>query len=104
MTLAESLTTRTESRDTEEQMPVISRFFGIVVYMHWRDHAPPHFHAKYQNQEISIEIESGRVVGQMGAKAVALVQEWRQEHRSELLANWLSAERKQTLRQIPPLE
>jgi len=27
-------------------VPVLSRFFGIVIYMHWRDHTPPHFHAK----------------------------------------------------------
>lgn len=26
-------------------MPVISRFFGIVIFMFWREHAPPHFHA-----------------------------------------------------------
>lgn len=25
-------------------MPEISRFLGIVVRMHYRDHAPPHFH------------------------------------------------------------
>jgi Domain of unknown function (DUF4160) len=85
-------------------MPVISRFFGIVVYMHWREHAPPHFHAKYQDQEISVEIESGVVTGHMGAKAVTLIQEWRHLHEAELLADWLSAQRKQSLRGIPPLE
>ena len=37
-------------------MPILSRFFGIVVYMYWRDHAPPHFHAKYQDQEITVDI------------------------------------------------
>ena len=25
-------------------MPEISRFFGIVVRMHFNDHEPPHFH------------------------------------------------------------
>lgn len=85
-------------------MPVISRFFGIVVYMHWREHAPPHFHAKYQDQEISVEIESGTVTGHMGAKALALIQEWRDIHKAELLADWRSAQQKQSLRRIPPLE
>lgn len=28
-------------------MPEISRFLGIVVYMYYKDHAPPHFHAEY---------------------------------------------------------
>ncbi len=37
-------------------MPVISRFFGIAVYMYWRDHAPAHFHARYQDDEVTVEI------------------------------------------------
>jgi hypothetical protein len=28
-------------------MPRISEFYGILVYMYYRDHAPPHFHAIY---------------------------------------------------------
>ena len=85
-------------------MPVISRFFGIVVYMYWREHAPPHFHANYQDQEISVEIETGNVTGHMGSKAVALIQEWRQAHKAELLANWKLAEQKRSLQRISPLE
>lgn len=44
-------------------MPELSRFYGIVVFMNYNDHAPPHFHARYQNQEVMIEIESGVVRG-----------------------------------------
>jgi len=29
-------------------MPAISQFFGIVIRMFWRQHAPPHFHALYE--------------------------------------------------------
>jgi hypothetical protein len=29
------------------KMPQISRFYGIVIYMYWGDHFPPHFHAHY---------------------------------------------------------
>lgn len=28
-------------------MPVISRFYGIVIKMYFNDHTPPHFHALY---------------------------------------------------------
>ncbi|MBL8447740.1 MAG: DUF4160 domain-containing protein [Zoogloeaceae bacterium] len=28
-------------------MPTISQFFGIIIQMFWREHAPPHFHALY---------------------------------------------------------
>jgi len=85
-------------------MPVISRFFGIVIFMFWREHAPPHFHAKYQDQEITVEIKSGRVAGQMVPKAVSLVQEWRESHRAELLEDWRLAEQKKSLKRIAPLE
>jgi hypothetical protein len=32
-------------------MPEISRFFGIVIYMNWREHPPMHFHAVYGEHE-----------------------------------------------------
>ena len=85
-------------------MPVICRFLGIVIYMYWREHAPPHFHAKYQDQEITVEIKTGQVVGHMVPKAVALVQEWRELHKAELLMDWRLAEQKKALHGIPPLE
>jgi Domain of unknown function (DUF4160) len=35
-------------------MPEISRFYGIIIYMYFKDHAPPHFHAKYNVFESEI--------------------------------------------------
>lgn len=35
-------------------MPEISRFFGIVIYMFYNEHFPPHFHAKYTEYEAVI--------------------------------------------------
>jgi hypothetical protein len=32
-------------------MPKVSEFLGIIILMHWRDHPPPHFHARYQDEE-----------------------------------------------------
>lgn len=37
-------------------MPTISQFFGIVIQMFWREHAPPHFHALYAEHEALIDI------------------------------------------------
>jgi hypothetical protein len=85
-------------------MPVISRFFGIVVFMNWTEHAPPHFHAKYGDDEIVVEIETGSVTGGMTRRAIRLVQEWREAHQAELLANWTLAEQRRPLNRIPPLE
>ena len=44
-------------------MPTISEFFGIYIQIMFLDHNPPHFHAKYGNQKVIIEIESGIVKG-----------------------------------------
>jgi hypothetical protein len=32
-------------------MPTISEFFGILILMYYSDHAPPHFHARYGDDE-----------------------------------------------------
>lgn len=85
-------------------MPVISRFFGIVVYMYWRDHAPPHFHAKYQGDEVIVEIDTGKVTGQISKRAAALIEEWRQLNKQALLHDWSLACDKKRLNAIPPLE
>ena len=85
-------------------MPIISRFFGIIIYMYWRDHAPPHFHAKYGGQEITVEIESGIITGKMSKRAIAMIQEWRESHMDELITDWKLAEEKKTLNRIDPLE
>jgi hypothetical protein len=33
-------------------MPTISRFYGIVIFTNYNDHHPPHFHARYQDDEV----------------------------------------------------
>ncbi len=40
-------------------MPILSRFLGIIILMYWTDHSPPHFHAKYGEYEISVDIHTG---------------------------------------------
>jgi hypothetical protein len=45
-----------------EKMPEISRFFGIIVAMYYRDHGPPHFHAKYSGQTGVFSIEDLKLI------------------------------------------
>ena len=84
-------------------MPVISRFFGIVVFMNYNDHNPPHFHARYQDQEVIVEIQSGVVTGTMSRRALQLLFEWMEQHQEELLRNWSRARERKPLLPIPPL-
>jgi len=46
-------------------MPEICRCYGIIIYMHYNDPDPPHFHAKYENQEVIVEIQTGMVKGKI---------------------------------------
>lgn len=85
-------------------MPIISRFFGIIIYMYWKEHAPPHFHAKYQDDEVAVNIETGETTGTMSKRALELIEEWRATHKTELLEDWALAEEKRALKRIEPLE
>jgi len=86
-------------------MPTICVFFGIVVRMYYDEHIPPHFHAYYGESAAVIEIETLRLRdGSLPKRAMALVLEWAQEHRSELMKNWQLAKDHQALEKIAPLE
>ena len=85
-------------------MPIISQFYGISIYIFWREHAPAHFHARYGDDEVVVEIETGKVTGKMSPRALALVQEWRKIHYDELGKEWELAVNKKQLFPIKPLE
>ena len=85
-------------------MPEISRFLGIIIYMNWADHPLPHFHAKYGDYEITVEITTGVVRGEFPKRALRAVLEWLDEHKMELLEDWLLAQERKPLNSIPPLE
>lgn len=85
-------------------MPTISIFYGIIIQMFWRDHAPPHFHALYAEHEVLIDIKTLEIVrGSMPRRALALVLEWAQEHRNELLEDWELCVNQKPPKKISPL-
>ena len=70
-------------------MPQISSFFGILIYMYYNDHNPPHFHAKYGDFNAVISIENfGILEGNLPPKSLGMVVEWASLHKKELLKNW----------------
>lgn len=85
-------------------MPIISRFLGIIISMYWDDHLPSHFHAKYGEYEITVNIETGVIEGRFPKRALKLVLEWYESHKDELMENWELYRNKETLKQISPLE
>lgn len=72
--------------------------------MYFDDHPPPHFHAKYGEDQAQIVIATGEVLnGSLPRRALALVREWTELHRDELIADWQRAARQQPLVSIEPL-
>ena len=70
-------------------MPEISRFYGIVIYMFFVDHNPPHFKVKYGEFEANISINNGNILsGDLPISKHKLVQAWTEIHKNELLEMW----------------
>jgi hypothetical protein len=85
-------------------MPTLSVFYGILKQMFWQDHGPPHFHALYAEHEALIDIRTLDVIeGGLPRRALALVREWAEEHRDELIEVWDLCTRRQPPKKIAPL-
>ncbi len=87
----------------ELQLPVLSRFYGIIIRMYFlqSEHNPPHIHALYNEDVAAIDFMTGDVLeGHLPPKAMSMVLEWIDLHREELEHIWKTQE----FRNIPPLE
>src|ERR1700680_510419 len=85
-------------------MPRISAFYGIAVYMYYRDHAPPHFHAIYGEHEAAFQIATGTVLaGQLPRRARTMVEDWLPAPPAGLQQHWCPAAANQPLLPVPPL-
>ena len=86
-------------------MPRISEFFGVVIYVYFNDHSPPHFHAEYGDFEAVYTIDTMDILrGQLPRRAHIMVIEWALLHRDELRMNWQRAREQVPLEQIDPLD
>lgn len=84
-------------------MPVIARFYGMVIKMYFQqsEHNPPHFHVVYGEYVGAIDIKTLKMLeGDLPSKALSLVQEWARNYQKELLTIWETQE----FIKLPPLE
>lgn len=88
----------------KDNMPQISYFYGIAIYMYINEHNPPHFHVVYQDYKATITIDGGITVGSMPRRALNLVYEWLDLHKEELMNNWERLSKRETPLKIKPLE
>lgn len=84
-------------------MPVISRFYGIVIkmYLRQKEHNPPHIHAIYGDYIGMFSLADGEMFeGDMPSKGQKMVKEFVVHYRDRLLVMWET----QQFEELPPLE
>lgn len=70
-------------------MPVIARFYGILIKMYFREHGAPHFHALYGEYNGVFNIETLEMMeGDLPNRAKKLIKEWASSYQKELLTMW----------------
>jgi len=84
-------------------MPVVARFYGIVIKMYFSqsEHGIPHFHAIYGEFNGVFAIETLEMIeGDLPNRSRKLVKEWATLYKSDLLHMWETNE----FKQLPGLE
>jgi hypothetical protein len=80
-------------------MPVISKFYGIVIGMFVAPAFSARFHAIYGDSELVVAINPLRIIdGHAPQRVCDLVMEWAAQHQRELLEAW----NRLTVAQAPP--
>ena len=89
-------------------MPLISSFYGVLIYLYWldtRQHHLPHIHAMYAGDEAVFGISEGDMIdGYLPRRQTRMVQAWIEIHRDELMADWALAVKGQPVFRIDPLK
>ena len=84
-------------------MPVLSRFYGIIIKMYFQqaDHNPPHIHAVYGEYAGIIDIQTCTVIeGDLPNRVEGLIKEWINIHKDELINIWNTHQ----FVELPPLK
>ncbi len=82
-------------------MPIIARFYGILIKMYFREHGVPHFHALYGEYNGVFDIEKLEMIeGDLPKRAQKMIKEWANRYRNDLLEMWKT----QNFKSLPGLE
>ena len=72
-----------------DDMPTISKFYGIVIRMMRLREFGARFHAIYENSELIVNLWPLKIVaGEAPARVKEMVLEWATQHQQELLVAW----------------
>ena len=92
-----------QKKGNSNQMPVISRFYGMVIKMYFiaSEHNPPHIHVIYGEYIGVLDIRNSEMItGDLPAKALAIAKEWTSRNKDALLQMWQT----QDIKPLPPIE
>ena len=86
-------------------MPVLSRFYGIIIRMYFlpKEYNPPHIHVIYQDETFSLTIKDLVIIDgerNPSTRTLSMVKEWVLLHQDELLTMWET----QDIHEIEPLK
>lgn len=82
-------------------MPIIARFYGIIIKMYFREHGVPHFHALYGEYNGVFEIDSLEMMeGDLPIRAQKMIKEWANMYQDDLLDVWKT----QKFKKLPGLK
>jgi hypothetical protein len=84
-------------------MPVITRFYGMIIKIYFREseHNPPHFHVIYGEYNGIFDIKELKMLeGDLPPKAISMVLEWAEIYKDELIKIWET----QQFIKLPPLQ
>ena len=85
-------------------MPVISKFYGIVIRMLFIRPFTAHFHAIYEDWELVVAISPVRIIqGDAQTRVCKIVLEWAARHQLESSDDWGRLAHAQTPAPIEPL-
>jgi hypothetical protein len=86
-------------------MPEVSRFFGIIIRMFFKEHNPPHIHAEHQGNKAVFDLNGNIIKGNIKSRtAIKLVREWIDLHVDELINDWDLAQSGEDINKIDPLD
>lgn len=73
----------------DRYMPVLSKFYGIVIRMLFARPLAAHFHAIYGDTELVVGVWPVKIIqGDAPRRVREMVLEWATQHQQELLAAW----------------
>lgn len=88
-------------------MPIISQFYGIVVFMYYNDmqkHHIPHIHVRYNEYKAVYDLDSNLLEGKMPIKQRKMIEAWIVIHLEELNTLWKLIQENQEYFKIEPLK